>query len=178
MDFNNLPEKRNIVEGETLLMALYKNVDGRKIAFKVPVSVFKSFYLNNSALDEISTRMESFRKEIEDIVKTIKDKEYIDAGYMTKEDAEYYRKKLLTADKLNSLLGDYCTREKIELDIQNCEEHARAVATAIGNNLALIASQTKTNAAMMQTTVNNSADITEAINNIELTVPESSGAGG
>lgn len=143
MDFEQLDVKQTLNQNNLCSMMVFKETNGRRISYRVPVNVFYDFYLNVDILERMENSIRGFKAELMEMVSKRSDKSYIENRYLEKKDATYEKSKLLTEERLKALFGDYCTEEKVNVDIQECETHSRSVANSIGNYLGIIAGISK-----------------------------------
>ena len=168
MDFNDLPEKNTLTEDEVNNFIIYQTTNEQNIAFKTRLAVFGKFFINTKILDNIKQTVESFKDELDAYIEKLPPKEYVDSRYLLKEQSNFYRGRLLTESRLKEELGNYCTKERVDNDIEICKQHSRSVATSLANNLASIAATAKTSNANTNASIENASTISEAIGEISL----------
>lgn len=140
IDFNELATKETLTQDNSLHMIVFKQVNDKQISFRIPLNIFEKFYLNVTIVGEIKNYINTYRENLKTLVSKIALKSDIENIYLEKKDATYEKSKLLTEEKMKTLLNDYCNEIKIDTDLEAVEASARATATSLGNYFAIIAS--------------------------------------
>lgn len=158
INLDEIPTKDTITYRDSLNIEL---IQGKfNLSFKSEILKMSDFFMPNNEIDNYRTELERYVLDLERWVfgngsthLGFVTKEVIDNNYLYLTESNFYYKRLLTDDVMESICSEYANQNVISSLIENCKEYGQNRATALANSLATTASIMKTQAIMNDTNV-------------------------
>lgn len=140
------------------------------LSYKTELSKMSRFFMSNNKIDGYKDKIAGWVLALERWVfgdgttyLGFATKDMMDNNYLYISESNYYYKRLLTDENMESLCNEYAQKNMISALVENCREYGQNRATALANALALEASIMKSQTIMNDTNIQTTFQTTEAM---------------
>ena len=165
---DKLPELIDPEYTDKINILVLRNIYNSDIAYKTDLINLSTFYFPTIVVRELIDSLDNLKNEIDNKVKELENSNYMNSqNYVTKNYANKFRSQVMTEERLNRVLDDFITYDKLSVYMEESELHANQLASEIINYMANAASTAKFGAANQLAL----EEVTDAITSIEIPDP-------
>lgn len=131
-DLEDFSDTIRITENSNVYAVLFRKTGPKaKTAYKFNLRALNSYFLVESEIASISSRIKKMRETFEEIINSFQTMDYLLVNdYILKYDAEKYRKKLATEESMKAILTDYMSHLDLETGKKEADAHAMECASS------------------------------------------------